>query len=115
MADQPLDATGLLRVEVVTSTAARQTQEWPLALSAGASVKDALVACGLDAEDTAFSASVWGRHVALQRKLRDGDRIEWCRALKVDPKVARRQRFASQGRRSAGLFARARPGAKSGY
>jgi hypothetical protein len=37
------------------------------------------------------------------------------RALKVDPKVARRERFARQGARTTGLFARQRPGGKSGY
>ena len=40
---------------------------------------------------------------------------EFYRALVVDPKVARRERFQKQGARSAGLFARRRAGAKQGY
>jgi putative ubiquitin-RnfH superfamily antitoxin RatB of RatAB toxin-antitoxin module len=49
---------------------------------------------------------IWGRLVALDSSLQDGDRIELYRPLKVDPKVARRERFKTQGRRSAGLFAK---------
>jgi len=33
----------------------------------------------------------------------------------VDPKVARRERFARQGAKTAGLFAKRRAGAKAGY
>jgi sulfur carrier protein len=47
--------------------------------------------------------------------VREGDRVEVYRGLKVDPKVARRERFRSQGARAAGLFAKRRPGAKPGY
>ena len=50
-----------------------------------------------------------------EQALREGDRIELCRALVVDPKVARRERFAKQGARGTGLFARRRPGAAAGY
>jgi hypothetical protein len=46
---------------------------------------------------------------------RHGDRLEICRGLRVDPKVARRERFVAQGARGSGLFASRRPGAKSGY
>ena len=35
--------------------------------------------------------------------------------LRVDPKVARRERFNDQGAKSAGLFTKKRPGAKAGY
>jgi sulfur carrier protein len=47
--------------------------------------------------------------------LQDGDRLEIYRPLKVDPKVARRERFARQGAKTTGLFAKRRPGAKAGY
>jgi putative ubiquitin-RnfH superfamily antitoxin RatB of RatAB toxin-antitoxin module len=47
--------------------------------------------------------------------LQDGDRLEVYRPLRVDPKVARRERFKGQGARTAGLFAKRRPGAKPGY
>ena len=48
-------------------------------------------------------------------QVRDGDRVEIYRDLKVDPKVARRERFRKQGARATGLFAQRRPGAKPGY
>lgn len=49
--------------------------------------------------------SVWGRKASLSHRLRQGDRIEITRPLLVDPKVARRERFARQGARTTGLFA----------
>jgi putative ubiquitin-RnfH superfamily antitoxin RatB of RatAB toxin-antitoxin module len=47
--------------------------------------------------------------------LRDQDRVEVYRPLRVDPKVARRERFVKQGARAAGLFVKRRVGAKPGY
>jgi len=41
--------------------------------------------------------------------------VEIWRPLRVDPKLARRERFGRQGARSAGLFAKRRPGSKPGY
>ncbi len=60
---------------------------------------------------------VWARKVPLSHVLREGDRVELYRPLKVDPKVARRARFVRQGAKSksAGLFAQRRAGAKAGY
>lgn len=58
-----------------------------------------------------WSAAIWGRRVQGDTVLRDGDRVEWLRPLKVDPKVARRERFKGQGARGAGLFSRRKPGA----
>jgi hypothetical protein len=40
------------------------------------------------------------------------DRIEVYRPLTVDPKDARRQRFAQQGVKKAGLFAKRHVGSK---
>lgn len=59
--------------------------------------------------------SVWGRKVDGEAVLREGDRLEFCRTLRVDPKVARRERFVGQGARGTGLFAQRRPGSKAGY
>lgn len=50
--------------------------------------------------------SIWGRRIGLDQRLSAHDRLEWTRPLRVDPKMARRERFAQQGARSAGLFAR---------
>lgn len=58
---------------------------------------------------------VWGKPVAQDRILVPGDRLELYRPLMVDPKVARRTRFVRQGAKTAGLFAKRRPGAKAGY
>jgi sulfur carrier protein len=41
--------------------------------------------------------------------------VELYRPLKVDPKLARRERFNRQGAGTTGLFAKRRAGAKSGY
>lgn len=60
-------------------------------------------------------AGIWGRTAADETVLRDRDRVEFYRALRVDPKVARRERFSKQGARATGLFAKRRPGAKPGY
>ncbi|RYF06601.1 MAG: RnfH family protein [Comamonadaceae bacterium] len=109
------DLTAGLRICVVASLAPEQTCEWELQLARGSTVADALGACGLNASDAAFSSGIWGRVTSLSHPLQDLDRVEWCRALVVDPKAARRERFARQGARGAGLFADRRPGAKAGY
>lgn len=106
-------AEGRVSVVVAWSAGPRQVQERALSLAAGATVADALAAAGASQPDA--SVSLWGRKVPLHRALRDGDRIELCRPLRVDPKVARRERFSQQGARNSGLFARRRPGAKPGY
>lgn len=62
-----------------------------------------------------LQASIWGVRAELGQVLLDGDRIELCRGLRVDPKVARRERFSRQGARATGLFAGKRAGAKDGY
>lgn len=123
MADAPSAApNSQLRVVVTVCVAPRDVREHVLALPAGATAQDALRACGeflpsaTDAAEAADSAlGIWGRKVAPGVLLKDGDRVEVYRPLLVDPKVARRERFARQGARTAGLFARQRPGAKSGY
>ena len=113
-----------VQVTVVVCLAPRETREWILEMPEGALVADALRACdALPPSSSSASAGeavaplvgVWGRAVALEARLQHLDRVEVYRPLKVDPKVARRERFARQGARSTGLFARQRPGGKSGY
>jgi putative ubiquitin-RnfH superfamily antitoxin RatB of RatAB toxin-antitoxin module len=109
MADSPLHVT------VVYSPAPRDVHEWQLDLPAGATVRDAIHACGVQARFAQIDAhhavvGIWGREVAFDEALRDLDRVEIYRPLKVDPKVARRERFRRQGARTAGLFARKRQG-----
>ena len=62
-----------------------------------------------------LSPGIWGRKADWGTVLRESDRVELYRALRVDPKVARRERFGQQGARRAGLFARKRPGSAAGY
>ena len=95
-----------LRVTVAVCTAAGEVGEWCGEVPAGAHVADALRRAGYDVEEAAGAVGIWGKATALNKPLYDGDRVEVYRPLRVDPKVARRERFARQGARSAGLFAR---------
>jgi putative ubiquitin-RnfH superfamily antitoxin RatB of RatAB toxin-antitoxin module len=109
-----------IAVTLVVSPAERDIREVALTLHAGSTVAVALQASGLlnglaPEQADALTVAIWSRKVALSHVLRDQDRIELCRTLKVDPKVARRERFVSQGAKSAGLFSKRRQGAKAGY
>jgi uncharacterized protein len=108
-----------LKVTVVYCPEPRVTHELALTLKAAAQVRDALAACAQDARFAAVwqarQVGVWGKKAALEQPLCDRDRVEIYRPLRVDPKVARRERFKKQGAKSAGLFAQRRPGAKAGY
>lgn len=108
-------AEGRLRIVLACSPAPRQVREWVLDLPAGATVREALERSPLPQELPDFWAQspavfVWGRAASLQQVLRAGDRIELLRGLRVDPKLARRERFKRQGARAAGLFARRQAG-----
>lgn len=109
-----------ISVTLLCSPAARQTFEQALDLPEGATVSEAVLASGLDGQFPALdwralTPGVWGKVVGWGRVLQQDDRLELCRALLVDPKVARRERFQRQGSRAAGLFARRREGGKAGY
>ncbi|CAN5919825.1 hypothetical protein BH11PSE13_BH11PSE13_31410 [soil metagenome] len=109
-----------MQITVVYSPAPRNIFEERVTLPEGATVRDALAASQLAAsfptlDWAASSAGVWGRGCEWDRVLADRDRVELCRPLKVDPKVARRERFQRQGARGTGLFASRRQGAKAGY
>jgi putative ubiquitin-RnfH superfamily antitoxin RatB of RatAB toxin-antitoxin module len=58
---------------------------------------------------------IWGRKVPWTQLVNANDRIELYRPLKVDPKVARRQRFKRQGKGRTGLFANRKSGSAAGY
>lgn len=68
-------------------------------LADGACVRDALDATGRleQFESHGWRAGVFGRRVALDAALADGDRVEILRPLQVDPKEARRLRGARRG------------------
>lgn len=109
-----------MKISLVYSPAPRQVREWKLELAAGSTVAQALAACPLltafpELPATGLRVGLWGRKTGLGQVLHDGDRVEIYRGLRVDPKVARRERFNGQGVKSAGLFAKTRAGAKAGY
>lgn len=106
-----------LRVTLARSPGPRQVEEIALTVVEGATVLQALQAAGWSeaAQDGQVQVAVWGRKAASGQVLRERDRIELLRPLKVDPKVARRERFRKQGARAAGLFANRRAGGKAGY
>jgi uncharacterized protein len=112
-----------IHITVMYSPAPRVVHERELPLSGGVTVMQALQHSGLLNEcpeidlsqSEVFTVCIWGKKTTPNHVLRDLDRIEICRALLVDPKVARRERFQKQGSNRAGLFSKRRPGAKPGY
>ena len=109
-----------LSVTVVYAPQPRQVCEITLQVPPGSTATDALrqsgVLVSLSAEEIAvLELGIWGRKVPGNQTLRAHDRVELYRPLTVDPKVARRERFARQGAKGAGLFAKRRAGAKAGY
>lgn len=115
------EATGKsIAITLVWSPAPRVVHEISLSLSAGMVIRDAIgIAASQDARFADAPSSpaigIWNRRVTTHHVLRDGERLEIYRPLRVDPMVARRERFKKQGAKSAGLFAIRRPGAKAGY
>jgi len=106
-------ATGPRQVVELRHTAAADTTALHV-LQALAQSLD-LDAAGLQVVVDDGRIGVWGKPVPADRVLVEGDRLEVYRPLTVDPKVARRARFVRQGAKTAGLFAKKRPGAKAGY
>jgi putative ubiquitin-RnfH superfamily antitoxin RatB of RatAB toxin-antitoxin module len=107
-------------ITVCLSAKARTYAEVRLQLPLGSRLVDAVRESQLllgmpDAQVDTLQTGVWGRKLPADHVLHDGDRVELYRTLKVDPKVARRERFSRQGARTTGLFSKRRAGAKSGY
>ncbi|MEJ7687160.1 MAG: RnfH family protein [Variovorax sp.] len=110
----------MVHVTVSCSPSAREVFEQVVSLPEGTTARDAVLASNLSSqfpqlEWKAMTPGIWGRSVEWERALVDGDRLELCRPLEVDPKVARRERFKQQGARGTGLFAARRKGGKAGY
>jgi len=113
-----------MQITVVYAPEARQMRQWMIDMPAGSTLAQALVQSGAMAElaelaeqlaTGELTAGIWGRAAMPSQVLENGDRVELYRALRVDPKVARRERFKGQGSRGAGLFAKRRAGGKAGY
>lgn len=123
MAEAPIAVT------LCWSLQPRQVQELFLHVPMGSTVETVVDAALLQlgqTPDTAGTAAqwgqlkflspgIWGRKAQWDAQVNDGDRVELYRALKVDPKVARRQRFKRQGKGRTGLFANRKRGAAAGY
>lgn len=85
---------------VAYSPAPQQVDHVRLSLPAGATLIDALLASGLierhpEIKPDEVKLGVWGKRKQPGDSLREGDRVEVYRPLKVDPKEARRQRYRS--------------------
>ena len=93
----------LLRVEVLYCPAPSVVDRVLLQLPQGTCLQDAVEASGLCQRHAlnaaALKVGIWGRVQPPQTALRDLDRVELYRPLRVDPKEARRLRYkrAKQG------------------
>ena len=107
-------------VSLVVSLAPRSIQEVQLSVEEGTTAGQALRASGLldsltEIQVEGLELAIWGRKAPGNQVLQSNDRVELVRPLLVDPKVARRERFAHQGAKKAGLFKTRRAGGKAGY
>ena len=92
-----------IRVEVVYALSDQQFIR-QLQLDAGATAKQAVAVSGLVLEHPELNldhldVGVWGRKVAPDYQVCDGDRVEIYRALQADPKETRRRRAARKARK----------------
>ena len=82
-----------LRVSVVYAEPERVLRR-DLVLPAGSTIADAIRTAALPVDAAGMRLGVFGRLADACTPLRDGDRVEIYRPLKVDPKEARRRRAA---------------------
>jgi putative ubiquitin-RnfH superfamily antitoxin RatB of RatAB toxin-antitoxin module len=96
-----------LQVEVVYCPVPGETDLVRLQMQPGATLLDALHASALLQRYAlpidGLSAGIWGRMQGLATPLRDRDRVEIYRPLRVDPKEARRQRYRQQRTNVTGI------------
>ena len=106
-----------ISITLAYSAAPREVVEKELVLPLKSTVQVALNLANLAefTTDSDYQLGFWGKKTTLNHVLKDQDRLELYRSLKVDPKVARRERFQKQGARTTGLFAKTRTGGKAGY
>lgn len=89
-----------LHVEVAFSPGPDALDCVALVVAPGCTAAQAVGASGLLARHgvglEGLSLAVWSRPAAPEQLLREGDRVEVLRPLKVDPKEARRLRYKRQ-------------------
>jgi putative ubiquitin-RnfH superfamily antitoxin RatB of RatAB toxin-antitoxin module len=118
----------MIQVTLCWSLGPRHVQEFKLSVPEGSTVEtvcDLGIAHWLEVSPVADPVSlsslkfqqpgIWGKKVPWTQTVKADDRIELYRPLKVDPKVARRQRFKRQGKGRTGLFANRKSGSAAGY
>jgi uncharacterized protein len=86
----------VIRVQLAVAFPERQ-EVLELDMPEGSTVSDAIVAANLrerfpGIDPGAFDVGIWSRVASAATVLREGDRVELYRALKADPKDARRAR-----------------------
>lgn len=92
-----------LRVSVAYSPGAGVVDESELRVRSGATLIDAIRASGVlerhaELDIAQAKLGIWGRVQPPDTPLRERDRVEIYRGLRVDPKEARRQRYRKTGR-----------------
>jgi putative ubiquitin-RnfH superfamily antitoxin RatB of RatAB toxin-antitoxin module len=102
----PADAPEVA-VSVFVGLGPREVRGENLHVPAGSSVRQVLdqaqvwawnATLNLDAlTDGVWTLAIWGRRVGIDHVVREGDRLELLRQLKVDPKEARRVRYRAHG------------------
>ncbi|MDE2371409.1 MAG: RnfH family protein [Burkholderiales bacterium] len=94
-----MDRAETIAVEVAYGPRPGVVDRVALTLAAGATAIDALRASGLlqrhGLAEEGLRIGVWSRACASDQVLRERDRVEVYRPLLVDPKEARRQRYAA--------------------
>jgi uncharacterized protein len=86
-----------MKVEVIYACA-EGAQTVSVQLPAGATLRDALAASGLEVDLEKQAFGIFGKRAKLDHPLREGDRVEIYRPLAMDPKEARRRRAAARKR-----------------
>ena len=96
MAPMGLEVADGMSVEVVLATPEQQVL-LVVMVDEGATAAEAIAASGIAARFPDFAVDemrvgIWGKPVARDNAVRDGDRVELYRPLVVDPREARRKR-----------------------
>ena len=122
---KPFMADPMVQITLCWSLQPRQVQEHAMQVPKGSTVQSVValvLATGLPAVSAMdltklpfMQPGIWSHKVAWSAPVHEGDRVELYRELKVDTKVARRQRFKRQGKGRTGLFAKRKSGSAAGY
>ena len=95
-----------MNIRITLSVAMRERQiEAAAEVPVGTTLQQGLVVCAdeiatMHGAVQTVSTGVWGKIRPPHYVLREGDRIEWYRPLRADPKQARRARVNATAKRS---------------